>query len=67
MNAAMPSMVVYMAKLDGRKAVEARNMPGLKIMDMRKNMAMRGLRVMEMTRNSCVWAIAQNAASTYRM
>ena len=45
-------MVVYMAKLDGRKAVEARNMPGLKIIDMRKNIAMRGLSVMLMTRKS---------------
>jgi len=35
MKAAMPSMVVYMAKLDGRKAVEARNMPGLNIIAMR--------------------------------
>ena len=63
-NAAMPSMVVYMAKLEGRKAVEARNMPGEKIMDMRKNMAMRGLRVMDMTRKSCVWAMAQKMART---
>lgn len=52
MNAAMPSIVVYMAKLDGRKAVEARNIPGLNTIDMRKNMAMRGLRVMLITRNS---------------
>ena len=64
MKAAIPSMVVYIAKLDGRNEVEARNMPGLKNIDMRKNMAMRGLRVIDTTRKSWVWATAQKAAST---
>lgn len=32
MKAAIPNIVVYMAKLDGRKAAEAWNIPGLKSM-----------------------------------
>ena len=62
MKAAMPIIVVYIAKLDGRKEVEARNMPGLKIIEMRKNMAILGFRVVLMTRNNAVWETAQKKA-----
>lgn len=63
MKAAMPNIVVYMAKLDGRKEAEAMNIPGLKIMDIMKNKAIRGLRVLLITLNSRVWLMAQMKAS----
>jgi hypothetical protein len=52
MNAAIPSIVVYMAKLDGRKATDAWNIPGLNIIAIMKNKAMRGLNVLLMTLNN---------------
>jgi hypothetical protein len=67
MNAAIPNIVVYMAKLDGRKAADAWNMPGLKIIAIMKNMAIRGFKMLLMTRNICVWQRAQTKAKAYRM
>ena len=49
MKAAVPSIVVYIAKLDGRYDAEAWNMPGLKIIAIMKKRAMRGLRILLMT------------------
>lgn len=66
-NAAIPSIVVYMAKLDGRKATEALNMPGLKIIAIMKNRAIRGFNTLFTTRNICVWQSAQINARVYRM
>jgi hypothetical protein len=42
MNAAIPSIVVYIAKLDGRKEADEMNIPGLNIMAIIKNRAIRG-------------------------
>ena len=47
MKAENPSMVVYMAKLEGRYAVEAWYMPGLKTMAIKKNAATRGFIVLD--------------------
>ena len=66
-NAAIPSIVVYIAKLEGRNAADAWNIPGLKIMAIMKNSAIRGLRVPLITRNICVWHRAHTKASKYRM
>lgn len=54
MNAAMPAIAVYIAKLDGRKAADARNIPGLVTIAIMKNRAIRGFSVPFMTRNSHV-------------
>lgn len=67
MKAAMPNIVVYMAKLDGRKEADAWNMPGLKIIDIMKNRAIRGFRVLLTTLNIKVWQSAQMKANAYRM
>ncbi|KFY36234.1 hypothetical protein V495_07940 [Pseudogymnoascus sp. VKM F-4514 (FW-929)] len=63
MNAAIPSIVVYIAKLLGKNAVDALNTPGLDTIASRKKSAMRGLSVMLMTLNNCVWHTAQKNAS----
>ena len=47
MNEAMPSMAAYMAKLEGRYATEAWNMPGLSTMAIRNMMPTLGLRTRE--------------------
>jgi hypothetical protein len=49
MNAEKPSMVVYMAKLEGKYAIEAWYIPGLDTMAMRKKIATRGFKVLEKT------------------
>ena len=67
MKAAIPSIVVYIAKLEGRKEAEAWNIPGLNIIAIMKKRAIRGLRVPLMTRNIWVWQRAQTKAKTYRM
>jgi hypothetical protein len=67
MKAAIPNIVVYIAKLDGRKDAEAWNIPGLKIMDIIKNRATRGFKVLLITLNSTVWHKAQMNAKAYRM
>lgn len=64
MKAAIPNIVVYIAKLEGRKAAEAWNIPGLKTIAMRKNSAIRGFNVVLTTRNICVWHRAQTKART---
>ena len=53
-NAAIPNIVVYIAKLDGRNAADAWNIPGLNIIEIIKNRATRGFRVLLRTRNVCV-------------
>ena len=51
MNAAIPSIVVYIAKLEGRKAAEDMNIPGLDTIASKKKVATRGFRVMLTTLN----------------
>ncbi len=65
-NAAMPSMPRFIAKLDGRYAVEAWNMPGLSVMHKRNMIATRPLKVALIVRNRRVSQAAQRAASTMR-
>ena len=67
MKAAIPTIVVYIAKLDGRKDADAWNIPGLNTMDIIKNMAIRGFSVLLITRNMYVWEMAQINARAYRM
>jgi hypothetical protein len=67
MNAAIPSIVVYIAKLDGRKEADEMNIPGLNIIAIMKNRAIRGFNVLLITRNNCVWHRAQMKARLYRM
>lgn len=67
MNEAMPAIVVYIAKLDGRKDADAWNMPGLKTIAIKKNMATRGFKVPLMTRNIHVWQRAHVKARAYRI
>jgi hypothetical protein len=45
---AKPSMDIYMVKVDGKKAVEAWNMPGLSVTIITNKRPMRGLRVRQM-------------------
>ena len=66
MNAAAPSMHMYMAKLDGKKAALAWKLPGLVTVAMRKKMAILPLRVRLMTLNRTVWHSAQTKARPYR-
>jgi len=66
-KAAIPNIVVYIAKLDGRKEADAWNMPGLNTLAIIKNMAIRGFKMLLMTRNICVWQRAQTKARAYRM
>lgn len=63
----IPNIVQYIAKLEGRKAAEAWNIPGLKIMAKKKKRATRGLSVLLTTRNIMVWHRAQTKARAYRM
>jgi hypothetical protein len=63
MQAAAPSMHVYMAKLDGRNAVLALKLPGLVMVTRRKIMPILPLRVELVTMNMMVWQRAQMAAS----
>lgn len=58
MNAAIPSMVQYIAKLEGRNAEDAWNMPGEKTFAIKKNNAMRGFNILFIARNKTVWHIA---------
>jgi hypothetical protein len=53
-KAAKPSIDIYMVKVDGKKAVEAWNMPGLSVIIMTKNRPMRGLRVRQIAEYSRV-------------
>jgi hypothetical protein len=66
MNAENPSMVVYMAKLEGRYAGEAWYIPGLEIMTMRKYIATRGFMVLEIVAYNRVWHTAQRKARKTR-
>jgi hypothetical protein len=59
-KAAVPSMAVYMAKLEGRYAVPAWNMPVLVAMMIMKKAAMRGLTALKRTSNSLVSAAEHN-------
>lgn len=66
MKAENPSMVVYMAKLEGRYAGEAWYIPGLNIMTMRKYIATREFMVLDMAEYSRVSHTAHSKASTTR-
>jgi hypothetical protein len=61
-KAARPSMDVYMVKVDGKKAVEAWNTPGLNTMIIRKIRPMRGLRDRQIAEYNLVWHAAQKTA-----
>jgi hypothetical protein len=63
-NAAVPSMVVYMAKVEGKYAVAAWNMPELVVIMSIKYTAIRGLIVREMTPNSRVSQPAHTSPRT---
>jgi hypothetical protein len=67
MKEAIPSIVVYIAKLEGRNAADAWNMPGLNTIAIRKNKAILGFNVPFITRKSCVSQMAQVKARAYRM
>jgi hypothetical protein len=66
MKAVTPSMVVYMAKLEGRYAADAWNMPVLVTVMIKKMMAILGLRARETTENSLVSQTAHTNARTIR-
>lgn len=66
-KAAKPSIDVYMVKVDGRKAVDAWNMPGLKMTIVRNKRPMRGLRVRQIEEYSLVWQAAQKIAMKIRI
>ncbi len=66
MKAAAPSMVAYIANVDGRYAVDAWNIPGL-VTEMITNMtAILGFIDRETTENSLLWHAAQVKANTIR-
>ncbi|KAG7142015.1 hypothetical protein HYQ46_007706 [Verticillium longisporum] len=64
MKAVAPSMLAYMAKLEGRKAVLAWKFPALKTVAQRKMMPIRALRVVLTTRKRRTWHRAQAMART---
>lgn len=66
MNAAAPRRDVYMAKLEGRKAVAAWKLPGERMVARMKRRPTRGFSVKLTTRNRRTWHRAQPKASTYR-
>lgn len=66
MNADAPAMAVYMAKLDGRKAVLAWKLPGLVASATAKRTPTRGVRTRETARKKSVCERAQIKARTYR-
>jgi hypothetical protein len=57
-------MTIYMAKLDGRYAVLAWKLPGLKTRAKMKKRPIRGFSVRQMTLHISVWQRAQTKAST---
>lgn len=61
-----PNMDMYMVKLDGRKAVEAWNMPGLNATIIRNRSPILGLRVRQMAEYSLVSQEAHTTAKTNR-
>lgn len=67
MNCAIPNIVIYIAKLEGRKEADAWNIPGLNTIAIMKNRAIRGFNVLFTTRNIMVWQRAQPKARIYRM
>lgn len=66
-NAASPSMDVYIVRVDGRKAVEAWNMPGLNATIRTNSNPMRGLSVRQMAEYSRVSQAAQTKARNSRI
>lgn len=66
MNAAVPSMAIYMAKLDGRYAALEWKLPGLKIRAIMKKMPTRGFSAKQMDLHINVWQKAQPSARIYR-
>jgi hypothetical protein len=67
MKAERPSIDAYMAKLDGKRAAEAWNMPGLKTMIIRNSTPIRGFSVLEMAEKSFVSHAAQMKARAMRI
>jgi hypothetical protein len=63
MKAAAPSILIYMAKLEGRNAVLAWKFPGLRTVAARKIIAIREFNVVLMIRHSHVWHKAQRKAN----
>lgn len=66
-KAARPNMFIYMVKVEGRKAVEAWNMPGLNATIIKNNRPMRGLSVRQMAAYNLVWQAAHTKARKNRM
>lgn len=66
-KAARPSIDVYMVNVDGRKAVDAWNMPGLNKAIRRYRRPMRGLRARQIEEYSLVWQAAQKTARMMRI
>lgn len=66
MNAAAPSIAVYMAKLDGRNAALEWKFPGLNTSAAMKNSPTRGLSARQIAFHIKVWQRAQMKASEYR-
>jgi hypothetical protein len=66
-NAAIPSIDVYMVKVDGRKAVDAWNMPGLNKRTITNSSPMRGLTVRQMEEYNRTWQAEHKKASNNRM
>lgn len=60
-----PSRDMYMAKLDGRKAVAEWKLPGVMTVAIRKKRPIREFSVKLTTRNMSTWHRAQIRASTY--
>jgi hypothetical protein len=60
-------MDVYMVKEDGRKAVDAWNMPGLNARTITNNSPMRGLTVRQMAEYNRTWQAEHTKARNNRM
>jgi hypothetical protein len=67
MKAVTPSIVVYMAKVEGRYAVDAWNIPALETVTIRKMMAILGFIVREITAKRRVSHTEQRRAKTMRI
>jgi hypothetical protein len=65
MKAAAPSRDMYIAKLEGRKAVAEWKLPGVMTVAIRKNRPILEFSVKLMTRKKRTWHRAQTKASTY--
>jgi len=64
MKAAAPSIAMYIAKVEGRKAVLALKLPGLVTVAITKKRPIRGFSVVLITRKRRVWQRAQEKPRT---